>query len=57
MRHQTPAEAMHNLLHKYNGTASAGIQPARRCILSILQSKRATTGLDDSAVYAHLRTR
>jgi hypothetical protein len=56
-RQQTETEAMHNLLFKYNGTASPAIHPARRAILSILQTVRPTLGRDDQECYAHFRAR
>lgn len=56
MRLQTVSERMHNLLFRFNGTASPAILPARRAILSILQSVRPTTLRDDVEAYTHFKT-
>jgi hypothetical protein len=57
-RTPTPTEAMHNLVFKHNGTASAGINPARRAILHIIQNELGwTTSRDDMATLAHFRSR
>jgi hypothetical protein len=44
---------MHNHLWRFNGTATPAIRPARRALLSILQTKRDTTGLDDRLLWDH----
>ena len=58
MRIATETEALRNLLFKHNGTAIPGIHPKRIAILAAIQDTRGwTNGLDDAAVYAHLRAR
>lgn len=53
----TSQESMRNHLHRYNGTSMPGIAPKRLAILSIIQSIRPTTVIDDRKTYEHFRSR
>jgi len=55
-RKPTETESFRNLMFRHNGTAIPGIHPKRMAILGAIQEIRPTTGRDDSAVYAHLRS-